>query len=95
MAHYLLSVSNSYEQNFSSREFRGIFESKKVCIRQNKKNKLHQRVLTECFEKHFEKNTCFLLASQKRNFLALSHLFWIGLWVSKQNSWKKQFKDSP
>jgi len=37
--------------------------------------KLHQRVLTECFEKHFEKKTWFYLASQKRNFLALSHLF--------------------
>jgi len=39
------------------------------------KKKLHQRVLTECFEKHFEKKTWFHLASQKRNFLALSHLF--------------------
>jgi len=37
--------------------------------------KLHQRVLTECFEKHFEKKTWFCVASQKRNFLALSHLF--------------------
>jgi len=36
---------------------------------------LHQRVLTECIEKHFEKKTWFHLASQKRNFLALSHLF--------------------
>ena len=36
--------------------------------------KLHQRVLTECFEKHFEKETWFYFASQKRNFLALSHL---------------------
>jgi len=74
MTHYLLSVSNSHEQKFSSREFRGIFELKKVCITQNKK-KLHQRVLTKCFEKHFEKKTWFHLASQKRNFLALSHLF--------------------
>jgi len=38
MMHYLLSVYNSYEQNLSSREFRGIFELKKVCITQNKKN---------------------------------------------------------
>jgi len=37
--------------------------------------KLYQRVLTECFEKHFDKKTWFHLASQKRNFLALSHLF--------------------
>jgi len=75
MMHYLLSVYHSHEQNFSSREFRGIFELKKVCITHSKKNKLHQRVLTECFEEHFAKKTWFHLASQKRNFLALSHLF--------------------
>jgi len=28
------------------------------------------------------KKTWFHLVSQKRNFLALSHLFWISLWVS-------------
>jgi len=44
--------------------------------------KLHQRVFTECFEKHFEKKPWFHLASQKRNFLALSHLFSISVWVS-------------
>jgi len=38
MTHHLLSVQNSYKQNFSSGEFRGIFELKKVCITQNKKN---------------------------------------------------------
>jgi len=38
MAHYLLYVQNAYEQNFSSREFRGIFELTKVCNMQNKKN---------------------------------------------------------
>jgi len=37
--------------------------------------KFHQRVLTECFEKHLAKKTWFNLVSQKRNFLALSHLF--------------------
>jgi len=63
MMYYLLSVYNSYEQNVSSREFRGIFELKKVSITWNKK--LHQRVLTECFEKHFAKKTWFHLASQK------------------------------
>jgi len=62
-------------------EFWGIFQLEKVCITHNKK-KLHQRVLTERFEKHFEKNTRFPLASQKRNFLALSYLFCsIRLWV--------------
>jgi len=29
MTHYLLSVSNSYEQNLSSREFRGVFWTSK------------------------------------------------------------------
>jgi len=32
MTHYLLSLSNSYQQNLSSREFRDIFELEKVCI---------------------------------------------------------------
>jgi len=67
MMHYLLSVYNSYEQKFSSREFRGIFELEKVCITQNKK-KLHQRVLTECFEKHFAKETWFHLVLKKETF---------------------------
>jgi len=40
-----------------------------------KTKKFHQRVLTECFETHFEKKPWFYLASQKSNFLALSHLF--------------------
>jgi len=39
------------------------------------KKKLLERVLTECFEKHFEKKTWFHLTFQKRNFLALSRLF--------------------
>jgi len=81
MTHYLLSVANSYEQNFSSREFRGIFELKKVCITQNKKKKIHWRVLTEYFEKHFEKRHGFIWPL-KNDFLALSHLFWISLRVS-------------
>jgi len=44
--------------------------------------KLHQRVSTEHFEKRCEKKTWFNLASQKRNFSALSHLFLISLRVS-------------
>jgi len=56
--------------------------------------KLHQRVLTEYFEKHFEKKTWFYLASQNRHFLALSHF------LNKPMSYitnllEKQFKDSP
>jgi len=75
MTHYLVSVQNSYEQHFSSRKFGGIFEIKKSALRRT--NDIDQRVLTECFEKHFERKTWFYLVSQKRNFLALSHLFWI------------------
>jgi len=37
MTHYLLSVQNSYEQNFFSREFQGISELYKVSITQKKK----------------------------------------------------------
>jgi len=43
--------------------------------KKKKKKKIHHRVLTFCFEKQFEKKTWFHLASQKRNFLALSYLF--------------------
>ena len=57
---------NSYEQNFSSREFRGLFELE-VCITQNKK-KLHQRVLTECFEKHFKEKHGFIWLLKKETF---------------------------
>jgi len=39
---------------------------KKSALRRTKK--LHQRVLTECFEKHFEKKTWFHLASEKGKF---------------------------
>ena len=35
---------------------------------QNKKKKLHQRVLTECFEKHFEKNSVLFDFSKMKNF---------------------------
>jgi len=55
-------------------ESSGAFFSLKIsALRRTKK--LHQRVLTECFGKHSDKKTSFSLASQKRNFLALSHLF--------------------
>jgi len=73
MTHCLLSVSKSYEQNFSSREFRGIFELKKSALRITQQKKLHQRVLTECFEQHFEKRHGFIWLL--KNLLALSHLF--------------------
>jgi len=37
MTHYLLSVQNSYEQNFFSREFQGISQLYKVGMMQKKK----------------------------------------------------------
>jgi len=43
----------------------------------------HQCVLTDCFEMNFEEKTSFYLASQKRNLLALSHLFWIWVFITK------------
>jgi len=55
-------------------EFREIFEFEKG-LHYAEQKKLHQRVSTECFEKHFEEKTSFYLAFQKRNVLALSHLF--------------------
>jgi len=75
MAHYLLSVSNSYEQNFSSREFRGIFESKKVCIRQNKKKQTSpacfNRVLWKALRKKY---MLFIGFSKKKLFGTLPPL---------------------
>jgi len=70
MTHYLLSVYNAYEQNFSSREFRGIFEIKKVCITQNKKKTIHQSALKSTSKKRH--GFIWLL---KKETLALSHLF--------------------
>jgi len=66
-------------KTFPQESSKAFLNLKKSALR--KKN-LHQRVLTECFEKYFEKRTSFYLASQKINFLELSHLFWISLWVS-------------
>jgi len=68
MTHCLLSVQNSYEQKFFSREFRGISELYKVGIEE-------KRVLTDCFEKNSEEKALFCLASHKRNLLAFSHFF--------------------
>jgi len=60
-------------KTFPQESSEAFFELKKSALRGTKN--LHQRVLTECFEKRFVKKTWFYLASQKRNFLALSHLF--------------------
>jgi len=82
MTHYLLSAQNTYEQNFFSREFRGISELYKVGITPKRKTR-QQRVLTDCLEKNFEEKTSFYLASHKRNLLAFSHFFWIWVFVTK------------
>jgi len=64
-------MSKTFPQESSG----ALFNFKKSALRRTKKKKIHQRVLTECFEKHFEKRTSFYLASQNRNFMALSQLF--------------------
>jgi len=66
-------------KTFPQESFEAFLNLKSLHYAEQKK--LHQRVLTECFEKHFEKKIWFRLTSQKRNFLALFHFFWIRLWV--------------
>jgi len=56
MTHYFLSVQNSYEQNFPQESSEAFLNLKKYALHRTKK-KIHQRVLTERFEKHFEKKT--------------------------------------
>jgi len=53
----------------------------KSALRRTKKT--HQRVSTDCFEPNFEEKTSFYLASQKKNLLALSHFFWIWVFITK------------
>jgi len=94
MTHYLLSVSNSYEQIFSLREFRGFFELKKSALRRTKKE-LHQRVLTECFEKHLRKKDMVLFGfSKKKLFGTLPPLLNKPMGFVEKRL-EKQFKDSP
>jgi len=45
-------------KTFPQKEFRGIFELKISALCRTKK--LPQRVLTECFEKHFEERHGFI-----------------------------------
>ena len=75
MMHYLLSCKQLFWAKLPQESSEAFFNLKKPALPRIKK-KL-QRVLTEWFEKHFATKTWFHLASQKRNFLALSHLFWI------------------
>jgi len=50
-------------KTFPQESSEAFFNLKKTALRRTRK--LHQRVLTECFEKHFEKKTWFHLVSQK------------------------------
>jgi len=68
----LLSEPNSYEQKLFLKSSEAFLNIKSLHYAEQKD---HQHVLTKCFEKHFEQKTWFYLASQKRNVLALSHLF--------------------
>jgi len=79
-------------KSFPEESSEAFLNLKKSALRRTKK--LHQHVLTECFEKHFERRTYFYLASQQRKFLALSPLLNkpMGL-ITKLL--EKQFKDSP
>jgi len=82
-----------YEQNFSSRELRGIVKLKKSALRRTKK--LHRRFLTECFEKHFEEKDMVLFGfSKKKLFGTVLPLLNKPLgFITKLL--EKQFKDSP
>jgi len=53
-------------KTFPQKSSEAFMNLKKSALPRTKK--LHQRVLTECFEKHFEKKTWFHLASQKETF---------------------------
>jgi len=59
-------------RTFPQESSEAFFNLKKSALR---RKKINQRVLTKCFEKHFEKKTRLHLASQKEKHLALSHLF--------------------
>jgi len=93
MAHYLLSVKNSYEQNFSSRGFWGIFELKKLCITQNKKNSpaCFNRVLW----KVLRKKDIILFGLSKKKLFGTLPLLLNKLMGFITKLLEKQFKDSP
>ena len=91
MTHYLLSVHNSYDQNFSSKEFRGIYELKKVCIMQNKKN------FTSVFEQSPLKSTSkkrhgfIWLLKKETTFLEKRNIIRIKIYLKQRFS--LQFKN--
>jgi len=70
-------MSKTFSQE-SSEEFMNFTKS---ALR---RKKTHQRVLTDCFEKNFGKKTSFYLVSQKRNLLAISHFFWMWVFITKR-----------
>jgi len=93
MMHYLLSVYNSYEQNFSSGEFRGVFELKKVTLPRTKKTSpaCFNRVLWKALP---QKEMVPFGFSKKTLFGTLPPLLNKPIdFITKLL--KKQFKDSP
>jgi len=98
---YKTLMSKTFPQESSE----AFFNLKKSALSKTKKtsparfNRVLWKALRKntCFfrknkKKHFEKIQKIHLVFQKRNFLALPHLFWISLWVSLQNSWKNSSK---
>jgi len=67
-------------KTFPQESFEAFLNLENSALRRTKKTSpaCFNRVLW----KALRKKTWFYLASQKRNILALSHLFWICLWVS-------------
>jgi len=67
-------------KTFPQESSEGFLNLKKSALHRTKKTSpaFFNRVLWTTLRK----KAWFHLASQKRNFLALSHLFWISLWVS-------------
>jgi len=93
MTHYLLSVQNSYEQNVSSWEFRGIFELKKFTLRKTRKTSpvCFNGVLWKALRKKDMVLFCF---SKKKLFGTLPPLLNNPMgFITKLV--EKQFKDSP
>jgi len=64
---------------------------KSASLHYAEQEKLHQLVLTDYFEKHFEKTAWFCLASQAGNFGTLPPLLNKPMGF-KQNSWKNSSK---
>ena len=69
-------MSKTFPQKYSE-----VFLNFKSLHYAEQKN-IHQRVLTEYFEKRFEKKHMSLFGFSKKKLFGSLHLFWISLWVS-------------